>query len=128
MGWHSQEQMGAEIMRWRRERQLTRAALAAAVSAEVELERDAEWLGRVESGQQGISTYDLVALAKSLGIAVDALLRDGYWAEQERRDRALERVGDTPEAREAMAMFEQVIADYQGLEALCGSGSRAVSG
>jgi hypothetical protein len=69
-------------------------------------------MNRIESGERGLGTGELVAVAQALAVDVDSILRKQEPAFALRADCA------DDEVRDSLAFFRDVIADYFAAEAL----------
>ncbi len=104
--YRTREQVAQRVRELRQERELSQRKLAEAIGV------DPASMNRIESGERGISTGELVAIAEALRVDVDAILR---LVEPSFALRA--NCGDD-EVRETLASFRDVIADYFAVEAL----------
>jgi transcriptional regulator with XRE-family HTH domain len=104
--YRTREQVAERIRELREERDMTQRALAEALGM------DPASMNRIEKGERGVSTGELVAMADALGVEADAILRLEEPAFALRANCADEDV------RESLAAFREVIADYFAAEAL----------
>lgn len=105
--YRTREELAERIRELREERGLTQRQLADMISV------DPSVMSRIENGDRGISTGELVRIAESLGVDVDHLLSTGQPALALRADSA-----STEEVQEMLDLFRGVIADYHSAEAL----------
>jgi transcriptional regulator with XRE-family HTH domain len=104
--YRTRDEVAQRIRELREERDITQRALAQALAI------DPASMNRIEKGERGISTGELVALADALQVDLDAILRVDGPAYALRANCADEDV------REGLAFFREVIADFFAAEAL----------
>lgn len=106
MAYRSREEIAARIREMREERGISQRALAGTVGL------DPASMNRVESGERGLSTGELVTIAEGLDVTVDAILCTNEQAY------ALRAECGEDEVRESLGFFREVIADVFAVEAL----------
>lgn len=106
MTYRTREELAQRVRSLREERGMSQRKLAAA------LELDPASMNRIEAGQRGVSTGELVAIAEALGVDVDGLLR------VESPAYALRASCGDDDIRESLELFREIIGDYFAAEAL----------
>jgi transcriptional regulator with XRE-family HTH domain len=106
MAYRTQDEVAQRIRALREERDLSQRKLAEIIGV------DPASMNRIESGQRGLSTGELIAIAQALDVEVDAILR------VEEPSYALRAECADEEVRESLMFFREVIADYFAAEAL----------
>jgi transcriptional regulator with XRE-family HTH domain len=106
MTYRTREEVAQRVRELRDERGLSQRKLAEAIGV------DPASMNRIESGQRGISTGELVAIAEALQVDVDIILR------VEEPSFALRANCGDDEVRESLEFFRDVIADFFAVEAL----------
>lgn len=104
--YRTREEVAQRVRELREERELSQRKLAQLIGV------DPASMNRIESGERGISTGELVAIAEALGVGVDTILR------VEEPSYALRADCGDDEVRESLSFFRDVIADYFAVEAL----------
>lgn len=108
MGYRTNEQLGEEIARLRTANGLSQPELGEAIGL------DQPAISRIENGQRGISARELLALARALEVTPEQLLEEDALALSWRAD------ADDAATREAVEIFNSVIADYLAFETVGG--------
>jgi hypothetical protein len=106
MAYRTREEVAARIRELREEREMTQRTLATTVGL------DPAAMNRVESGERGLSTGELVGIAEALGVDADDILRSGQ------PSLALRAACGDGEVAQSVDFFRDVIADYFAVEAL----------
>lgn len=104
--YRTREQIAERIRELREEREMTQRALAEALGM------DPASMNRIEKGERGISTGELVAIADAFGVEADAILR------LQEPAFALRASCGNDDVRDSLTAFREVIADYFAAEAL----------
>jgi transcriptional regulator with XRE-family HTH domain len=106
MTYRTQEEVAQRVRELRETSELSQRKLAQTIGI------DPASMNRIESGQRGISTGELVAIAEALNVEVDAVLR------VEETSYALRASCPDDDVRESLGFFREVIADYFAAEAI----------
>jgi transcriptional regulator with XRE-family HTH domain len=106
VAYRSRAETAQRIRELREERGMSQRTLADALSI------DPASMSRIEKGERGISTGELVAIAEAFRVPVDAILRI------EEPAYALRASCGDDEVSESLAFFREVIADFFAAEAL----------
>jgi transcriptional regulator with XRE-family HTH domain len=104
--YRTREEVAGRIRELREERDIRQRQLAGIVGL------DPASMNRIESGERGLSTGELVEIAQALQVDVDTILRKQEPALALRADCGRD------EVRESLDFFREVIADYFAVEAL----------
>jgi len=106
VAYRTRQEVAGRIRELREERDISQRKLAGIVGL------DPAAMNRIESGERGLSTGELVAIAEALQVDVDGILR-----KQEPAYALRAQCGDE-EVRESLDFFREVIADFFAAEAL----------
>jgi len=104
--YRTRDEVAERVRELREEREMSQRKLAEALSI------DPASMNRIEKGERGISTGELVAIAEALQVDVDSILR------VEEPAYALRANCPDGEVRRSLDFFRDVIADYFAVEAL----------
>ncbi len=105
--YRTREELAERVRSLREDRGISQRKLAASVGL------DPASMNRLEAGQRGVSTGELVAIAEALDVDVDGLLR------VEAPAFALRASGcDDDDVRDSLELFREIISDYFAAEAL----------
>lgn len=104
--YRTRDEVAQRVRELREERDISQRKLAEALGI------DPASMNRMEKGERGISTGELVAIAEALHVGVDTILR------VEEPAYALRATCADGEVRESLDFFREVIADYFAVEAL----------
>jgi transcriptional regulator with XRE-family HTH domain len=106
MTYRTHDEVAQRVRELREERDISQRKLAQAIDI------DPASMNRIESGQRGISTGELIRIADALGVDIDAILR------VQEMSYALRASCPDEDVRESLGFFREVIADYFAAEAL----------